>query len=158
MQLKFMNKTKIALFPGSFDPFHKGHESIVQKATELFDKLYVVVTYNPDKDNIERIEKNFEAIKNKYQENDKIVVLKNYFDLTADLAHQLNAKWLVRSARNQTDFNYELKLATANNALNNNLETIIIMPDYENSNISSTQIRQQHKEQIEKAKQNKKGI
>ncbi|SJZ46348.1 pantetheine-phosphate adenylyltransferase [Mycoplasmopsis verecunda] len=141
-----MQNKKIALYAGSFDPFHKGHEVIVQKALKLFDELYIVVTWNPDKDNKQQIENNYLALQEFYKDNNVIKVLKNNNKMTADLCKDLNIKWLVRSARNNNDYNYELELACGNKSLNHELETVLILPNCEDINYESRLIR--HKEKI----------
>lgn len=138
---------KIAIYPGSFNPFHDGHISIIKKSLKLFDLVYVIVTKNPDK----LVDNNFLVNKKKieciYKNNNKVIVLINKSKLTSDLAKELNAKFIVRSSRSNIDFEYELNLANANNFVNNDLETIILFPNYEHKNISSTIIR--HKKIME---------
>ncbi|QNM93864.1 pantetheine-phosphate adenylyltransferase [Mycoplasma sp. Pen4] len=141
-----MQNKKNALYPGSFNPIHKGHLSIIDKASKLFDTLYVVVSFNPDKNNLEDIEKNYEIVLNLLSDKENIKVIKNKNQLTAELAKELNATYLIRSARNIQDYEYELELAAGNKYLNENLETILIMPDYENIEFSST--LQRHKERL----------
>lgn len=132
---------KIAIYPGSFNPFHKGHISIIEKALKLFDFIYVVVTINPDKDNSNNFELNKKNIEFHFANNDKVIVLSNESKLTANLALELGASFLIRSSRSNIDFEYELNLANANNFINNNLETIIIFPSYDYKNVSSTILR-----------------
>ncbi|WP_029512930.1 pantetheine-phosphate adenylyltransferase [Mycoplasmopsis iners] len=129
---------KIGIYPGSFDPLHEGHLAIIKKALSLLDKLYVVVTYNPDKDNLSFINERFQKVSKALKNEDKIVVLLNKNKLTADLAKEIEAKFLIRSARNNLDYQYELELAAANKSLNSSLETILIFPNYKDINYSST--------------------
>ncbi len=132
---------KIAIYPGSFNPLHEGHISIIKKALKLFDLIYIVVTLNPDK----AIENDFEAnkknIQNIFKDNNQVVILINKTKLTATLASELGAGFLIRSSRTKIDFDYELNLANTNNFVNNNLETILFFPEYHYKNISSTLIR-----------------
>ncbi|MFV8401481.1 pantetheine-phosphate adenylyltransferase [Mycoplasma sp. 005V] len=141
-----MQNNKSALYAGSFDPFHPGHQAVVEKALQLFETLYLVVTWNPDKDNKERVEANYTALCNLYANKPEVIVLQNTTQLTAHLAQELNVKWLIRSARNNTDYNYELELAYGNKSLNPELETILIVPDCDTVQYQSRLIR--HKEKF----------
>ncbi|PAK21491.1 pantetheine-phosphate adenylyltransferase [Mycoplasmopsis agassizii] len=138
-------KRKIAIFPGSFNPFHRGHFLILKKALKLFDFIYVVITQNPDKTNsdyFDQAQKNIKKlITDQNLENVKVLINKNKF--TAHLAKELGATFLIRSARNVIDYNYETELAAGNKMLNNDLETIIIFPDFEGITFSSTLERHQ---------------
>src|SRR5688572_14825814 len=95
---------KIALFPGSFDPFTKGHEDIVLRGLQIFDEIVIAIGYNSQKSTryftidlmIEKIEKTFSAYPS-------IKVL-TYSELTAEYARKQHAKFLLRGLRNTTDF------------------------------------------------------
>lgn len=130
-----MNK---AIFPGSFDPFHKGHLSILEKALKLFDFVYLVITLNPDKNQSSSFESKRKIVEQQIKHLKNVEILINQDKLTAELAKELNVNFLIRSARNDIDFNYEIELAVGNKAINNNLETILFFPDENNIKISST--------------------
>ncbi|VEU65797.1 phosphopantetheine adenylyltransferase [Mesomycoplasma conjunctivae] len=132
------HKEKQAIFAGSFDPLHEGHLSIINKALKIFDHLFVVVTINPDKSDASDIEARFLSVKEQLSDFKNVTVIKNSNKLTAELAKELNIKFLVRSARNNLDLNYEMSLAAGNHQLNNDLETILFFPDYELIEYSST--------------------
>lgn len=136
---------KIAIYPGSFDPIHEGHIAVIKKALKLFDKIIVVVSINPDKDNLANINQRYlEASKLlKNFKNIEVVINKN--ELMGEVAKKYKANFLVRSARNETDYKYELELAAGNNAVNFELETILIIPDYKMIEYSSTLIRHKRK-------------
>ncbi|VEU78243.1 pantetheine-phosphate adenylyltransferase [Mycoplasmopsis columbinasalis] len=137
---------KIALFPGSFNPIHEGHYAIIDKALKLFDQVVVLVSFNPDKNNLDNLEERFATVQAKLTHyGDKVVVLQNKNQLTADVARNLGIEFILRSARNDTDYSYELELAAGNKAVNPNLETILIIPDYDSINYSSTLIRHKKK-------------
>lgn len=132
-----MSLTK-AIFPGSFDPIHKGHIDIIKRASKLFDVLYVVVSINIDKKQ-SNLEKRFLEVKAKI----KSLKLKNVFveknnSLTVDFAKKYKCQYLVRSIRNELDMKYEIDLAQANYYLNNKLETIFFVSDPLLKKISST--------------------
>lgn len=131
---------KTAIYPGSFDPLHKGHIKIIEKALKLFDKVIVLVSNNEDKNNDETLNKRFEETKNKLSSYQNLEVEMNK-GLTANWAKDKNIKFLIRSGRNNLDFKYELELAAVNKHINNELETIIIMPELEDIDYSSRLIR-----------------
>ncbi|UUM24907.1 pantetheine-phosphate adenylyltransferase [Mycoplasma sp. 3686d] len=141
-------KTRIAIYPGSFDPIHSGHIQILKKALLLFDKVYVIVSVNPDKSNQSDINQRFEHTKQKIAKFKNVEVLVNANQLTAIFAKKLKAKFIIRSARNIKDFNYEIELAAGNKFLNNELETVLIIPNYKSVKYSSTLIR--HRERMNK--------
>ncbi|WP_036464160.1 pantetheine-phosphate adenylyltransferase [Mycoplasmopsis sturni] len=138
-------KSKIAIYPGSFDPLHKGHIQILKKALKLFDLIYLVVTNNPDKIEQSNLETRLNFAKEQLKNLPNIIVISNPNKLTGELAKELKANFLIRSARNITDFNYEIELAAGNKKINKNLETILIMPNYRSINYSSTLIRHMKK-------------
>nr|WP_041363911.1 pantetheine-phosphate adenylyltransferase [Mycoplasmopsis pulmonis] len=139
-----MNK-KIAIFPGSFDPFHNGHKHILNKALALFDLVYLVITINPDKITKTSFDQRKTLLENEILDFDKsrVQVLVNKDSLTAEIAKKLGAKFIIRSARNDIDYQYELVLAAGNKKINNEVETILIFPDYDKIEINSTLIRHQ---------------
>lgn len=132
---------KRAIYAGSFDPLHEGHISVINKALKLFDKLLIIVSNNPDKDNLNNLENRFKYIKNYFIKNNNIEVIYNKNQLIGNIAKEKNINFLIRSARNNLDYEIELDIAAGNHEVNNDLETILIIPDYEMIGISSTLIR-----------------
>ncbi|ATO31075.1 pantetheine-phosphate adenylyltransferase [Mycoplasmopsis bovirhinis] len=137
-----MNKdNKKALYAGSFNPFHNGHYQILLKALNLFDEVYLLVAQNPNKPKNDIIE-NINLIKEKTKGLKNLYVLEPYENiLTAKVAQKLKITYLIRSARNNLDFQYELELASLNKGFNPTLETIIIIPDEEYVKYSSSQLQ-----------------
>ena len=132
---------KIAIYPGSFDPIHNGHIEIIKKSLKLFDKVFVVVSYNPEKEDQSDINLRLENA-NKMINLPNVEVIVNRSDLTVDVATKLKARWIIRSARNDFDYDYEIKMAAANKSLNSKIETVIIIPDMKNIHYSSTLVKQ----------------
>lgn len=139
-----MNK-RIALFPGSFDPFTKGHEDIVLRGLQVFDEIVVAIGYNSQKSNryfeidlmVNRISKTFEKYPN-------IKVL-TFAELTAEFAKKHNAKFLLRGLRNTTDFEYENSISQVNRKLYADLESVFLITTPQLAWISSSIIREVHR-------------
>ena len=132
---------KTAVYPGSFDPITNGHLEMIERASRLFDKVYVLVSINPKKkyifSNDERkkmIEKACEGIKN--------IEIVFYDSLVVDFAHKVNANCIIRGIRNHSDFDSEQQLAYYNSKLDSNIETILLFPTHKNLFVSSTSIKE----------------
>jgi pantetheine-phosphate adenylyltransferase len=92
-----MTEPKVALFPGSFDPFTKGHEDIVKRGLQLFDKVVICIGHNSQKKRYFDIDLMIEKIKEAFDNSGAIEVV-TYNDLTATLARNYNAKYLLRKS------------------------------------------------------------
>ena len=137
--------SKVALFPGSFDPFTKGHEDIVLRSLQLFDKVVISIGYNSDKKKRHfDIEYMVERIKSAFEGNKRVEVAV-YNELTAKFAEKYNAKFLIRGLRNTTDFEYENSISQLNKYLNEELETVFLITTPSLAPISSSIIREVHK-------------
>tara|TARA_B100000941_G_scaffold206811_1_gene151014 strand:+ start:141 stop:596 length:456 start_codon:yes stop_codon:yes gene_type:complete len=132
---------KIALFPGSFDPFTKGHLDIVNRSLKLFHKVVIAIGNNSSKNRFFDISKTKEAIEKYFQDNSQVEVL-IYNELTAEIAKKKNAQYLVRGLRNTTDFEYENSISQINRYLNHNLETVFLITSNQFSHINSSIIRE----------------
>jgi pantetheine-phosphate adenylyltransferase len=136
---------RIALFPGSFDPFTKGHEDIVLRGLQLFDEIIIAIGYNSTKSNryfpiefmIGKIEETF-----KQYPNIRIIT---YAELTASLAKKHNANFLLRGLRNTTDFEYENSISQVNRKLYDQLESVFLITTPTLAWISSSIVREVHK-------------
>jgi pantetheine-phosphate adenylyltransferase len=136
---------RIALFPGSFDPFTKGHEDIVLRGLNLFDEIIIAIGYNSGKSQryfkiefmVERIKETFEAYPN--------IRVQTFSELTADYAKRHQAKFLLRGLRNTTDFEYENSIAQVNRYLNDELESVFLITSPQFASISSSIIREVHR-------------
>jgi pantetheine-phosphate adenylyltransferase len=137
--------TKIAIFPGSFDPFTKGHEDIVLRGLELFDEVVIAIGHNTKKHSrYFPIEKMTGYIEQAFEGYDNVSVCL-YNELTADLARKLGAQFLLRGLRNTTDFEYENSISQVNKYLNESLESVFLITSPEFAAISSTIIREVHR-------------
>ena len=115
---------KIGLFPGSFDPFTRGHQAIVEEALRLFDKVVIAIGYNTAKRGLLAVEARKALIERVYH-NDPRVEVTTYTSLTGDEARRIGATTMIRSVRNATDFEYERTIADANRRIAG-LETIFL--------------------------------
>jgi pantetheine-phosphate adenylyltransferase len=133
--------SKIAIFPGSFSPFSVGHQSIVDKALPLFDKIIIAIGINSEKNQYFSIEERLKWITAVYSKNQKIEV-KRYEGLTVDFCKKEKANYILRGLRDSHDFKLEKNIAQMNKELNTNIETIFIITPPELSHISSSLIRE----------------
>jgi len=139
-----MSMKRIALFPGSFDPFTKGHEDIVLRGLEIFDEIIVTIGFNSNKSRHFPVEDMKEKIEALFMGNDTVSV-KIYNELTAEYAKKFNANFLLRGLRNTTDFEYENSISQVNRHLNKELETVFLITSPEYASVSSSIIREVHK-------------
>ncbi|OHX67964.1 pantetheine-phosphate adenylyltransferase [Flammeovirga pacifica] len=134
---------RIAFFPGTFDPFTRGHEDIALRGTNLFDEVIIGIGHNSKKKRFFPAEAMRDLIDDHFKDNPQIKVLL-YQDLTAKVAKELGACVLLRGLRNTTDFEYENSIAQANRHING-LDTVFIYTSPEFSHLSSSIIRELHK-------------
>jgi pantetheine-phosphate adenylyltransferase len=136
---------RIALFPGSFDPFTKGHEDIVLRGLALFDEIVVAIGYNSQKDHrYFKIDFMMEKIQETFSAFPQIKVI-TYSELTAELAKKHGANYLLRGLRNTTDFEYENSIAQVNRYLNSDLESVFLITSPQFAAINSSIIREVHR-------------
>ena len=138
--------TKIAIYPGTFDPITYGHIDVIKKGLKLFNKIIVAVSDVDNKNYLFDIDERIEIVKKalfsdlKLNKN-KINVIA--FDtLTTDLCKKNKASIILRGLRAASDFEYELQLAGMNRKLNNSIETVFLMSDVENQIISSKFVKE----------------
>lgn len=132
---------RIAVFPGSFDPFTRGHEAIVTEALRLFDKVVVGVGDNILKSGLLDIDARKRLIDDLYRTNDRVEA-KIYRGLTGDFARQEGAAAILRGVRNTTDFEYERTMESANHRLYPDLVTVMLFTPLEVADIASSTVRE----------------
>ena len=131
---------RIALFPGSFDPFTAGHLNILRRALTMFDEVVVAVGINQDKRGLFDMPKRIQIINQATSGIPGVSVIQ-YDSLTIDLCRKLGIKHIVRGVRNMIDFETERSIADANRRLAPDIETIIIPTAQEFAHISSSAVR-----------------
>src|SRR5688572_30575390 len=136
---------RIALFPGSFDPFTKGHEDIVLRGLTLFDEIIIALSYNTQKSaRYFEIDMMTERIQNAFEKYPNIRVVK-FSELTAAFARKNGARFLLRGLRNTTDFEYENSISQVNRQLYPELESVFLITTPQLAWISSSIVREVHR-------------
>jgi len=137
-------KERIALFPGSFDPFTIGHRDVVLRGLTLFDHIIVAIGVNTSKQRYFSAEMMVDKIAETFKGNERVSVA-TFAGLTGNYARASNAQFLLRGLRNTTDFEYENTIAKANSHVFPGLETVFLITDPSIAHISSTIVRDLHK-------------
>jgi pantetheine-phosphate adenylyltransferase len=132
---------KIALFAGSFDPFTRGHEAVVEAALQLFDEVVIGVGENVSKKSLLSVEQRCRLIADNYK-NESRVRVASYNTLTGDFAREVGATVLVRGVRNSVDFEFERTIEATNRQLFPELTTVLLPTPVEVMHISSSMVRE----------------
>jgi pantetheine-phosphate adenylyltransferase len=130
---------RVAIFPGSFDPFTVGHEDIVLRGLELFDKIIIAVGYNSNKKEFFPVARRVEWIKDIFWDNPKITVRK-YEGLTVDFAVEVGARYLLRGLRTSSDFEYERAIAQVNKTMSG-IDSVFLLTQPEHTPVNSSIVR-----------------
>lgn len=131
---------RIAIFPGSFDPFTKGHESLLRRGLTLFDRIVIGVGINQNKQALQSTEQRIEAMRKLFADDPRIQV-EGYSDLTVDFARRHHARFILRGIRSVKDYEYEMNVADLNRRLSG-VETVILFTEPELAFISSTIVKE----------------
>lgn len=128
------------LFPGSFDPFTKGHEVVVKKALTLFDEVVIGVGVNTTKAYMFELDKRLAHIQSLFLGNDRVKI-ETFHKLTVEFCKDIDAQFIIRGLRDSKDFQFERSIAHMNKAISG-VETVFFLTDTEYSAINSTIIRE----------------
>ncbi|RIH66885.1 pantetheine-phosphate adenylyltransferase [Mariniphaga sediminis] len=131
---------KTAIFPGSFDPFTIGHESIVRRALPMFDKIFIMIGFNANKTSFFPLEKRLKWIKQVFQQEAKIEV-SVHEGLTVDFCKEVGAQYILRGLRTSSDFEYERAIAQVNKKMHPEIETVFLLTLPEHTPVNATIIR-----------------
>jgi pantetheine-phosphate adenylyltransferase len=137
---KNLKMKKIAVFPGSFDPFTIGHEAIVKRALSMFDEIIIAVGANALKRSFYSVETRKKMINKVFQSEPRVRV-DHYEGLTVDYCKRNGADFLLRGLRTAADFEFERAIAQVNKAMAPDIESIFILTIPEHSHINSTIVR-----------------
>jgi len=133
---------RIAIYPGSFDPITNGHIDIIKRGAKLFDKLYIVLAVNLNKNSLFTTAEKIELIEKSVGNLDNVEIVTSSGTLTVDFADKLNACVILRGLRSLTDFEYEFSMAMTNANLNPNIETVFLTADNKYTYLSSSLVKE----------------
>ncbi|NDH77397.1 MAG: pantetheine-phosphate adenylyltransferase [Flavobacteriia bacterium] len=133
--------SRIALFPGSFDPITLGHVDIIERAVPLFDEIKIAVGTNSAKNYLFSLEQRVQWIEQTFAHEPKISVI-TYEGLTVDFAKEQGVQFLLRGLRNPADFEFEKAIAQANREMVPDLETVFLLTSARYAYISSSIVRE----------------
>ncbi len=131
---------KVAIFPGSFDPVTRGHESIILRALPLFDKIIVAIGYNAEKQGFFPIEQRVEWL-NKVFEDYPSIEVKTYTGLTVEFCRSNNVRYILRGLRTSADFEFERSIGQVNKQMYPELETVFLLTTPEHTALNSSIVR-----------------
>lgn len=132
---------KKAIYSGTFDPITNGHIDIIRRGLKIFDEIIVAVGINSSKQTLFDVNKRVTLIKEATKDLKGVKVI-SFDNLLVDFASQQNITNIIRGLRAVSDFEYELQMGYANNSLNEDLETIYLMPTLQNAFVSSSIVRE----------------
>lgn len=131
---------RVAVFPGSFDPFTIGHEEIVRRALKLFDKIVIAVGVNPGKREFLSTDSRIKLIRKAFEDTDRVSV-EPYYGLTVEFCERVDSHIIIRGLRTAADFEYERAIGQANRAMDGCIETVFILTSTVHTFVSSTIVR-----------------
>ena len=138
--------SKIAIYPGTFDPITFGHIDVIKKSLKLFEKIVVAVSDVENKDYLFNADERIEIVKKALfidlRLNKKKIIVISFTSLTTDLCKKYKSNIILRGLRAVSDFEYEFQLAGMNRKISNNIETLFLMSDVENQIISSKFVKE----------------
>ncbi len=132
---------KIGYYPGSFDPITFGHIDIITRGAKLFDKLYVAVSFNPNKKTMFTSDERLEMVKKVLAAINNVEVVKSD-TLTVEHCLELGASHILRGLRAVTDYDYEFQLTNFNRRISKQIDTVFLMTEGEYSYLSSSSVRE----------------
>lgn len=131
---------KIAIFPGTFDPFTIGHESLVYRGLEFVDEVIIAIGINQNKKTFFSLEDRIKMISNLFKDELRVRVM-SYDSLTIDFAKKVEARFILRGIRSVNDYEYEKNIADVNRIIAG-VETFVLFTKPEHTHISSSIVRE----------------
>jgi pantetheine-phosphate adenylyltransferase len=133
--------TRIALYPGSFDPPTRGHEDLIRRSLALCDRLIVAVAVNSSKQPLFTVEERLDLLRRTIGDDSR-VAFETFDGLLVDFAQDRGATMIVRGLRAVSDFDYEFQMALMNRQLNQQVETVFLVPAVDLTYLSSSLVRE----------------
>lgn len=131
---------RIAIFPGSFDPFTIGHESVVKRALPMFDKIVIMIGYNSNKQSFFKLSKRVRWINQVFKDEPRVEVMAHE-GLTVDFCKKVGANYILRGLRTSSDFEYERAIAQVNKKMHPQIETVFLLTMPEHTPVNSSIVR-----------------
>lgn len=132
---------RIAVFPGSFDPITRGHESIIRRGAKMFDKIIVAIGQNSNKQYFFPLDQRIEWLEKTFSDSSAIQT-DVYEGLTVDYCRKINASFIIRGIRTSADFEFERSIAQVNRKMLPGLETVFLLAEPEFDALSSSIVRE----------------
>lgn len=132
--------SRIALFPGSFDPITIGHVDVITRALDLFDKIIIGVGNNTTKSYMFPLNDRVQWIQDSFADFPQVSV-EAYNGLTVEFCKKVNARYILRGLRTSADFEFERSIAQMNHYLERGIETVFILSSPQYTPVSSTIVR-----------------
>tara|TARA_B100000029_G_C17491707_1_gene929351 strand:+ start:713 stop:1213 length:501 start_codon:yes stop_codon:yes gene_type:complete len=142
------NNNKIAVYPGSFDPFTLGHLDVVRRGSKIFNKLIVAVAENNSKNSLFKVSERTQIISDVLKKEENIsskVEVKSFSGLLVDFVESENAIVVLRGLRALSDFDYEFQMAGVNARLSNKFETMFLMSSENQQFVASRLVKEIHR-------------
>jgi len=136
-----MNKERIAVYAGSFDPPTNGHLWMIEQGSKTFDKLIIAVGVNPDKKYTFSVEERLKMLQESIKDSSNVSFDKFNNKFLVSYAQQIGADFILRGVRNSADFNFEQAMCNVNRDINPDITTILLMPPRELCEVSSSLVK-----------------
>lgn len=133
--------TRIAVYPGTFDPITNGHSDLVHRATRLFDRVVLAIAHNPEKSPLFSLDERIDLAKNVLKEIKNLEIV-GFSGLLIDFAREQNATVVLRGLRAVSDFEYEFQLASMNRKLDSSIETAFLTPSENHTFVSASLVKE----------------
>ena len=131
---------RVAVFPGSFDPFTIGHEEIVRRGLKIFDRIIIAIGMNVAKSGFWDVNTRVAVIRKVFRDDPQVSV-ECYSGLTVDYCRHIKARFIIRGLRTAADFEYERAVGQINRTLENSIETVFLLTSPQHTFISSTIVK-----------------
>ncbi len=133
--------TRIAVYPGTFDPITNGHSDLGHRATRMFDKVVFAIAHNPEKSPLFSLNERIELAKTVLKDIENLEIV-GFSGLLIDFARQCKAMVVLRGLRAVSDFEYEFQLASMNRKLDSSIETVFLTPSENHTFVSASLVKE----------------